>query len=715
MGKARTRKVPTVARPSPRAPPRPLVSYWPWLVLAVIVGVGLSLRNFHTGFPVIGYHNWKETHYLTEARNFAREGLFAHGFLVPAVDYTSPEYDPTGAHSDTFPTISLIVGALFALFGPHLALARWTSILFSLGSIVVMYFLVRRLFKREDLALVAAALTAISPLFVFFSHNTDVVNPGLFLSLLGLHYLVGWYASERPRDLFLGTLFFGFGALTKYPFAALAVPLLFTLPYRRFLDRAFLRRARTALIGCALVAAFVVFWVVYMGGPVSARTGSKTVTPGILSPEYTMTAEWAGRMKPYIADNYTTRGFVLAILGGVAALVFWRKSTVQDAATNLLLFGGPLLVLLPRGKTAVVVALLAAGGLLYLSQRYRGPADLWLAALVAATILAFALRAAAPPQWLMAGLSLLGALLVYLRYNDLVEGLAALTIYFPLVFFLYLSGFALLAALAAWLALAGGALAYLTRATSLGHRFLYFGILGTLAFAVVMVNKLKGHSYHQYPVAPFVILCLAYLFIALSWRLANLLRLLTVRRPALLVGAAHVLLLLLVLWTLWGPSLAARARQFDTLFPGLDVAGEFLDSHAAPQDRVMHSSEQSVGVLWHANRKGYSPARNVSDLMRLETEFGVKWLFVYRWEIPTYLRQGDTPTELQRYVEDNYRLRQFGFSTVGENLMPVYFVFERGGTFDPQNLGSQLRSLLPQSRAYSTLSRGEETLSYVTI
>ena len=79
---------------------------WAFIILIAIFLFGLHLRSYHLDYPVIGYHNWKETHYLTEARNFADEGFFKHGIFVPEYDYPKPARDPSGVHADTFPMIS---------------------------------------------------------------------------------------------------------------------------------------------------------------------------------------------------------------------------------------------------------------------------------------------------------------------------------------------------------------------------------------------------------------------------------------------------------------------------------------------------------------------------------------------------------------------------------------------------------------------------------
>jgi len=59
---------------------------YPWIILSLLLIFGFYLRIYHSDYPVVGYHNWKETHYLTEARNYARDGFFQDGFLVPHWD-----------------------------------------------------------------------------------------------------------------------------------------------------------------------------------------------------------------------------------------------------------------------------------------------------------------------------------------------------------------------------------------------------------------------------------------------------------------------------------------------------------------------------------------------------------------------------------------------------------------------------------------------------
>ena len=67
-----------------------------------------------------------------------------------------------------------------------------TSVLFMLGSIILIYLLVKRLFGREDMALTSAALLAFNPLAVFFGRQFQMINPALFFSLLGVFLYLLW-------------------------------------------------------------------------------------------------------------------------------------------------------------------------------------------------------------------------------------------------------------------------------------------------------------------------------------------------------------------------------------------------------------------------------------------------------------------------------------------------------------------------------------------
>jgi hypothetical protein len=262
-------------------------------------------------YPVVGYHNWKETHYLTESRNFAEEGFFEHGFFVPAKDYAWVTDDPTGAHTDSFPTTSVILGFLFNIFGSSLFLARFVNILFALGSIVLVYSLVRKLFKRQDLALISAFLLAINPLNIFFGRQVQLIGPALFFCLLGLYFYIKYIHNINWKNTILFSFFMMLGVLTKYPFVLFAVPIVFTYPYKKILKKKYMYKH----LFIALIGFLSFLWVQY----ISKISQSVSAQAGLLNPGVLFNSQFWKIIYVYILDNYTLIGFILFLLG----LVLW--------------------------------------------------------------------------------------------------------------------------------------------------------------------------------------------------------------------------------------------------------------------------------------------------------------------------------------------------------------------------------------------------------
>jgi 4-amino-4-deoxy-L-arabinose transferase-like glycosyltransferase len=290
------------------------------MVLAGILVYGYALRNYHVDYPVIGYHNWKETHYLTEARNFARDGFFAHGFFIPEWDYPALKANPAGAHTDTFPMTSVLTAIGFRLFGIDLAVARTISILFSLGTIVIMYLLVLRLSDRQDFALTAALLTALNPLFVFFSHNTQLVNQGVFFMLCAAYFYVKWLHDKKGSSLILTSVFLTLGTITKYSFFVITVPMLFTFPWKRLMKW---ERYGMHFIVAALIFLAVPGWLLYNKAH-NAEIGGYSATSDVMesfrSVGVVFTSQFWTTMRAYFADNFSLLGVYLA-LAGLAVLL----------------------------------------------------------------------------------------------------------------------------------------------------------------------------------------------------------------------------------------------------------------------------------------------------------------------------------------------------------------------------------------------------------
>jgi 4-amino-4-deoxy-L-arabinose transferase-like glycosyltransferase len=524
------------------------------MALILILILGFYLRFYHADYPVVGYHNWKETHYLTEARNFARDGFFKHGFFVPAWDYPSLNTDPSGVHSDTFPTTSIVTGFFFKIFGFELMVARIVNILFALGSIFLMYLLVKRLFKREDLALVTAAIMTINPLLVFFGRQTQLINAALFFCLMGTYFYLKWLDDKSWKNAFLFSFPLFLGIATKYSFALFFIPILILLPYKKIL----LEKKGWPQIGfIVLFPILALIWVLYSGQFSKNIAGQlKTVKLGLIFDSGFWTI-----MHSFFKDNYTIIGVFFAIFGIVMFMIFYKNFKHK------------------RGKV-----------------------------------------------------------------------------------------------------------------------FILFYLIGSILWFILLTEKLQGHNYHQYPILPLIVFFIAYGFLVIATNISKIFNFKFVKVTILII-------LILLLLT---PSLKAKNRMFDTQFYGLDVAGEYINSNKLSGERIMHSSHQAYGLLWHGDIKGTKgiPA-SLEDIKFAEKELNANWIFIYNWDFKIF-----QDAERWDYISNNYSLKQMGFFQSNNNIQPAYFLLRRGGTFDLNKLDDMMKDKVINSRIYE-LSKGNFVLNYV--
>jgi 4-amino-4-deoxy-L-arabinose transferase-like glycosyltransferase len=549
-------------------------SYWPIAVLVAILIFGTILRAYHLSYPVIGYHNWKETHYITEARNFAEHGFFTYGIFVPYSDLPYLDADPSGAHPDTFPMTSILVGIAFKIFGISLTVARVVNLLFGVATILAMYLAIKKLFKREDLALASAFITAILPLYLYFSHNVMLDNPGVFFMLMTVVFYVNWLDKNDTKNAIWTSIFLMLAILTKFSFAVIAVPMLFIFPWKRVLDIP--KRWKTYL-PCILILLLIPLWLWYANGVMAHKFGTGSVGGGLTSVNFKAAFDqqtWTA-LKGYAAENY---------------------------------------------------------GVLY---------------------------------------------------NFLGMSIFRIGVFLTILGLILFIGFAIFKT--KW---------------SRGNRFITGYVVGTILWFFVMAEKLAGHSYHQYPIAPLFVFFMAFLFTIIAVNIETLVQVKYIRYIPLVIFC----LLLLI------PMMRAKNQLFDTQFIGLDVAGDYVRLHAGPTDTIFTSSEQSFGILWHADRKGFRPPSNMGNWTFGEQERNVQWIFAYQWGLQTFLGN----PEYADYLANHYTLKQVGLLQQGQQFAPVYFLFQRGGTTNLSNIQGIIFNKPLLTQTYET-SKGKIEMKFVNI
>ncbi|MBU3957133.1 glycosyltransferase family 39 protein [Patescibacteria group bacterium] len=200
----------------------------PWLWLALILLLGLCLRLYKVDIPLADHHSWRQADTAAVARNFIKEGF---DFLHPKIDNMTPVskemvFNPRRYFFVEPPIYQTIVAGLYSLFGVQEKLARMVSIAFSLGAIVFLYLLVRKL-TNQWVGLLASFFMAALPFSIYYSRVVMPETEMLFTSLTMLYFFLLWLEKQTWQRFGLA-VFFAAWALTLKIFPLfLALPMLY--------------------------------------------------------------------------------------------------------------------------------------------------------------------------------------------------------------------------------------------------------------------------------------------------------------------------------------------------------------------------------------------------------------------------------------------------------------------------------------------------------
>ncbi len=190
----------------------------PWAVIFLIVLGAFWVRLYKIDNPVADWHSWRQADTAAVSRNFYQDGFTP---LFPKYDDMSGVAENPIPNTERYRYVefpiynSLVYLAYLANGRVDEKLARFVSIIFSLGSIVLVYLIGKRYFK-EFTGLVAAFLFAFLPFNIFFS-RVILPEPSLVFWSLGMFFFGDlWISSgRRSRYFFPAILFTALAFLTK--------------------------------------------------------------------------------------------------------------------------------------------------------------------------------------------------------------------------------------------------------------------------------------------------------------------------------------------------------------------------------------------------------------------------------------------------------------------------------------------------------------------
>jgi 4-amino-4-deoxy-L-arabinose transferase-like glycosyltransferase len=188
-------KLERITRPLPAA----LKDKKLWALL-VILGIGAYLRLWNLEHLFNAIHDYDEGVYTLGAR-FITEGQL-------------PYRDFILAHP---PLYSLILAAIYKIFGYNFFFAKYLSVALSLACIPLLYLVGKKMY-RPGVGLAAAAIFAVSPEIVYFGRRCVQESLGLFLIILALYFVFDYLDSKKNSRLLFCGILLGLTVATKYIF-----------------------------------------------------------------------------------------------------------------------------------------------------------------------------------------------------------------------------------------------------------------------------------------------------------------------------------------------------------------------------------------------------------------------------------------------------------------------------------------------------------------
>lgn len=203
-----------------------------WLVL--IITLAFIVRFYKIDSPIADWHSWRQADTAAVTRNFIKLGFNP---FVPRYDDMSgaaenPIVNPNSFRFVEFPVYNIATYPFYLFFGVFDKYSRLVSVLFSLGSVVLLFFICKK-YLGSKTSLLTALFYSLLPFNIFFSRTTLPEPTFLFFALGMMYFVDKWISERKKRWGIFGFIFMAVSFLIK-PWAVFFVPpLIYSLIVQR--------------------------------------------------------------------------------------------------------------------------------------------------------------------------------------------------------------------------------------------------------------------------------------------------------------------------------------------------------------------------------------------------------------------------------------------------------------------------------------------------
>lgn len=217
-------------------------------VVILLILAALLLRAPRMGEMIDGPHTWRQ----------CDTAQYIHAFYSDGFDLLHPSVCWMGDHRTLileFPLPEAVSAVAYHLFGPSHITARWVTLLFFLGSTVFFFLFVRSITDRET-ARLAAVISMIVPLSLFYSRAIHIDYSALFFA----HAMAWLWVEAIKRNsgpwLWMGSIPAALALIIKAPYVLPFVPLLIFMTFSRRRWKLVFKHAPAFILPALVLAAW---------------------------------------------------------------------------------------------------------------------------------------------------------------------------------------------------------------------------------------------------------------------------------------------------------------------------------------------------------------------------------------------------------------------------------------------------------------------------
>jgi hypothetical protein len=163
-------------------------------------------------FPPSGPHTWRQADCVSITDNYYSHGM---RFFWPEIHYQISDGDSSGYTAGEFPGLYYFNAALWKIFGKHLGISRFVSILLTFLGLFALYRSYMLWTGNYFWSVVCPLFLLSTPAIAEYGSNflTDV--PAFSLALVGWYFFSRFYHENNDRPLVYMAMFFMFAGLLK--------------------------------------------------------------------------------------------------------------------------------------------------------------------------------------------------------------------------------------------------------------------------------------------------------------------------------------------------------------------------------------------------------------------------------------------------------------------------------------------------------------------